>query len=54
MNPTAYAVRKLYGGKKPGAWGDYKHRLHRAGVLPTPTADVPAEWQAAYRAARGW
>jgi len=54
MNPTVYAVKKLYGGKKPwGGWAEFKHRLCRAGVIVTPTTDVPALWQQAFLKACG-
>ena len=54
MNPTAYAVRKLYGNRKPfGGWADFKHRLSRAGILANPGADVPKVWQEAFAKACG-
>jgi len=54
MNPTIYAVKKLYGGKRPiGGWADFKHRLCRAGVLESPTSDVPQAWMTAFIKACG-
>lgn len=43
--PTVAYIRSL----RVGGWADFKHKLHRAGVLPSPVADVPAEWQEAFK-----
>lgn len=52
--PTKAAVRRLYGNRAPwGGWADFKHRLHRAGVLETAQSDVPADWKAAFKKAVG-
>ena len=42
--PTVAYVRSL----RTGGWGSFKYALHRAGVLSSPVADVPYEWQVAY------
>ena len=43
--PTVAYIKSL----RVGGWADFKHKLHRAGVLPTPVADVPLEWQEAFK-----
>lgn len=54
INPTAYAVLKLYGGRRLFfGWADFKHRLYKAGVLESTAAPVPAEWVDAFQRARG-
>ena len=47
--PTVAYVKSL----RVASWGGFKHALHRAGVLPTPVADVPPEWQKAFKKACG-
>lgn len=49
MKPSAAAVRRL----RPMGWADFKHKLHRLGILPSPVADVPEAWQRAFCAAFG-
>jgi hypothetical protein len=44
---TAAAVRRM----RPMGWGDSKHKLHRLGVIESPVADVPKDWQEAFKAA---
>lgn len=49
LRPCATNVRRL----RPGGWADFKHKLHRLGVLSSPVADVPEEWQRAFCTAYG-
>lgn len=44
-SPTVAYIRSL----RVGGWADFKHKLYRAGVLTSPVADVPAEWQEAFK-----
>jgi hypothetical protein len=43
--PTVAYIKSL----RIATWGGFKHALHRAGVLPTPVADVPVQWQQAFK-----
>ena len=43
--PTVAYIKSL----RVGSWAGFKHKLYRAGVLPTPVADVPLEWQKAFK-----
>jgi hypothetical protein len=44
IKPSVAAVKRL----RPFGWSDFKHKLHRAGVIPSPVADVPDEWVSAF------
>ena len=42
--PTVSYVKSL----RTASWGDFKHKLARDGVIASPTADVPREYQRAF------
>lgn len=47
MKPSAAAVKRM----NPKGWADFKHILHRLGVLASAVDDVPQEWQTVFKKA---
>lgn len=49
VGPTVSFVKSL----QPKGWADYKHHLHRHGIIDSPNSDCPDEYANAFKKAFG-